>query len=114
MSNIERILIVGGGIAGLTLATALHQHGFTPELIERSPAWQAIGAGIAVQPNGMRILHALGMGAAVEQAKLHQILRAAAAAVPSRLGLSVSMLTHSDDRVSVDFSDGSTGLYDLV
>ena len=61
-------MIVGGGIAGLTLATALHQHGFTPEIIECSPAWQAIGAGIAVQPNGMRILHALGMGAAVEQA----------------------------------------------
>ena len=68
MANIERILIVSGGIAGLTLATALHQQDFTAQLIERSPSWHAVRAGIAVQPNGMRILHALGMGAAVERA----------------------------------------------
>src|SRR5262245_46291625 len=68
MANIERILIVGGGIAGLTLAMALRQRGFRPELIERSQSWQTVGAGIAVQPNGMRILQALGMGAAVERA----------------------------------------------
>src|SRR3954471_4064154 len=68
MAPVERILIVGGGIAGLTLATALHQRGMRAELIERSPAWHAVGAGIAVQPNGMRILYAPGMGAAVEQA----------------------------------------------
>jgi len=52
MAPVERILIVGGGIAGLTLATALHQRGMRAELIERSPAWHAVGAGIAVQ-NGM-------------------------------------------------------------
>ena len=68
MANVERILIVGGGIAGLTLATALHQHGFTAELVERSTAWHALGAGILVQANGMRMLRALGLGAAVEQA----------------------------------------------
>jgi 2-polyprenyl-6-methoxyphenol hydroxylase-like FAD-dependent oxidoreductase len=70
MADVERILIVGGGIAGLTLATALHQRDFQPELIERSPTWDhiAIGAGIAVQPNGMRVMHALGMGRAIEKA----------------------------------------------
>jgi len=39
MVDVGRILIVGGGIAGLALATALHQHGCTAELIERSPSW---------------------------------------------------------------------------
>lgn len=68
MADVERILIVGGGIAGLTLATALHRQGFTAELVERSQIWRALGAGIAVQGNGMRMLHALGIGAAVEQA----------------------------------------------
>lgn len=65
----ERILIVGGGIAGLTLATALHQQGFTTELVARNRSWHAVGAGFLVQANGMRILHALGLGAAVEQAR---------------------------------------------
>ena len=32
-----RILIVGGGIAGLTLAGLLSQRGFTPAVAERVP-----------------------------------------------------------------------------
>jgi len=61
-------LLSGGGIAGLTLARALRGHGFTVELVERSTAWRAEGGGIAVQPNGMRMLRALGLDAAVERA----------------------------------------------
>ena len=68
MANIERILIVGGGIAGLTLATALHQQGFRAKLVERSSTWHATGAGILLHANGMRVLRALGLGDAVEQA----------------------------------------------
>jgi len=64
----RRILIAGGGIAGLTAAAALHQRGFDAELIERNQDWGAVGAGIAVQPNGMRVLRKLGIGGAVEQA----------------------------------------------
>ena len=152
MANVERILIVGGGIAGLTLASALHQQGFKAELVERSTAWHAVGAGIAVQANGMRMLHALGMGAAVEHAgtvvrrwsfcdqqgevlcetdlealwggvgpcigiertKLQQVLLSGAAAVPCRLGTSIISLIQDSHRVSVRFSDGSAGEYDLV
>ena len=154
MADIERILIVGGGIAGLTLAGALHARAFRPELVERSPSWDeiAIGAGIGVQANGMRVLRALGMAAAVEQAgwvnrrwcfcdqrgevlcetdlealwgdaapfvgiertKLHQVLVAGAAAVPQRLGISVASLTQHGRGVSVGFSDGSSGEYELV
>ena len=68
MATIERILIVGGGIAGLTLARAFHHQGFRAELVERSPEWQATGAAIQLHANGMRILHALGLGEEVEQA----------------------------------------------
>jgi 2-polyprenyl-6-methoxyphenol hydroxylase-like FAD-dependent oxidoreductase len=45
MDSLERILIVGGGIAGLTLVTALHQQGFSPELVERIGERPATGAG---------------------------------------------------------------------
>jgi 2-polyprenyl-6-methoxyphenol hydroxylase-like FAD-dependent oxidoreductase len=68
MTKLGRILIAGGGIAGLTAAAALNQRGFAPELVERSPVWQALGAGISIQPNAMRVLRALGIAAAVEQA----------------------------------------------
>ena len=68
MPRARRILIAGGGIAGLTAAAALHQRGFDAELIERNQDWGAVGAGIAVQPNGMRMLRKLGIGGAVEQA----------------------------------------------
>ena len=152
MANVERILIAGGGIAGLTLATALHQHSFRAELVERSPVWHATGAGILLHANGVRVLRALGVGKAVEQAGavvrrwgfsdqqgevlcdtdleemwgevgpcigierpiLQQVLVAGAAAVPCRLGTAVTSLTQDEHRVSVGFSDGSSGDYDLV
>jgi 2-polyprenyl-6-methoxyphenol hydroxylase-like FAD-dependent oxidoreductase len=68
MAHVERILIVGGGIAGLSLAIALHRQGFAAEIVERSPAWPAIGAGIALHANGVRVLRALGLAEAITQA----------------------------------------------
>src|SRR5262249_54639237 len=68
MATIDRVLIVGGGIAGLTLGRALCQRRFTVDLVEESAEWRAEGGGIAVQPNGMRMLGKLGLAAAVEGA----------------------------------------------
>jgi len=67
MADVERILIVGGGIAGLSVATALHRQGLTPELVERSTTWPAVGAGINLPANGVRVLRALGVGEAVNR-----------------------------------------------
>lgn len=61
MANVKRILIVGGGIAGLSAAAALHRQGLTPELVERSAVWPAVGAGINLPANGVRVLRALGL-----------------------------------------------------
>ena len=55
----ERMLIVGGGIAGLSLAAALRRHGHAPELVERAPAFGAVGAGIALSPNALAMLRRL-------------------------------------------------------
>jgi 2-polyprenyl-6-methoxyphenol hydroxylase-like FAD-dependent oxidoreductase len=55
------ILIVGGGIGGLTAAVAFRQRGFTVTLIEKDPAWSAYGVGIIQQGNVLRALNALGI-----------------------------------------------------
>ncbi len=54
-----RTLIVGGGIAGLTAATALHRRGIPVEVAERTPEFGIIGSGITIQANASAVLDAL-------------------------------------------------------
>ena len=68
MAKVERILIVGGGIAGLALAVALRQRGFAPEIVERSGTWPIAGAGILLHGNSLRALRFLGLDEAVTKA----------------------------------------------
>ncbi|KAF2137762.1 uncharacterized protein K452DRAFT_329104 [Aplosporella prunicola CBS 121167] len=56
-----RVAIVGGSIAGLTLALALEKHGIDFVVLEAYPEIASqVGASIAVLPNGFRILDQLG------------------------------------------------------
>ena len=55
------ILIIGGGIGGLTAALALARAGFTAHVVERSAEFCEIGAGIQLAPNALRVLDELGM-----------------------------------------------------
>jgi len=61
MSRVERVLIVGAGMAGLTLAISLRRRGFNPEIVERQPAWPVHGAGIYLVGNAMRALGSLNL-----------------------------------------------------
>jgi 2-polyprenyl-6-methoxyphenol hydroxylase-like FAD-dependent oxidoreductase len=60
-----RVVIIGGGIGGLTAALALRREGFEPEVYERAPALLEVGAAIAVWPNAFRVLERLGLGETV-------------------------------------------------
>jgi 2-polyprenyl-6-methoxyphenol hydroxylase-like FAD-dependent oxidoreductase len=68
MKRNERILIVGGGIAGLTAAVALRRRGFAADLVERAASWRALGAGIVIQPNAMRLLREINVGTHLDMA----------------------------------------------
>lgn len=57
--KIERVLIVGAGMAGLCLAISLRRQGLSPEIVERQPGWPAHGAGIYLVGNAMRALGSL-------------------------------------------------------
>ena len=57
-----KTLIIGGGIAGLTLAALMHQRGEAPMIIEReNPEQEEGGYMLGLLPLGGRVLNQLGM-----------------------------------------------------
>lgn len=56
-----KIVIVGGGIAGLSLARELTLRGVRPTVLERAPQLNPVGAGIIMNPNAMRVLEKNGL-----------------------------------------------------
>jgi 2-polyprenyl-6-methoxyphenol hydroxylase-like FAD-dependent oxidoreductase len=57
----RKILIVGGGIAGLTATVALCQVGFEVDVVEINPQWSIYGVGIIQQGNALRALDRIGL-----------------------------------------------------
>jgi salicylate hydroxylase len=67
------IAVVGGGIAGLTLAIALHKRRVPVAIYERSPMFGEIGAGVSFGPNAveaMKLCH-VEIYEAFERIKTH-------------------------------------------
>ena len=67
-STVERVVIVGGGIAGLSAALALQQQGVTVRLFEQAEQFGEVGAGITLSQPASRGLFALGLREAIEAA----------------------------------------------
>jgi 2-polyprenyl-6-methoxyphenol hydroxylase-like FAD-dependent oxidoreductase len=61
MSDIRRVLIVGGGVGGLTAATAFARRGVEVVLIEKRPAFDVPGVGLGQPANALRVYDALGV-----------------------------------------------------
>jgi 2-polyprenyl-6-methoxyphenol hydroxylase-like FAD-dependent oxidoreductase len=150
----QSVLIVGGGIAGLTSAIALCQRGHTVEVIEKDPDWSVYGVGIIQQANVIRAVAELGViddyveaGFAYDHVEIYKPDGELAAKVPAqrlvdkypaqlgigrpalqkvladrtraegasiRLGVVVTGLDEDGDGVSVTFSDGTNGRYDVA
>ena len=70
-ADASKIVIVGGGIGGLTAALSLIKHGFAVEVYEQAPVLKEIGAGVQISANGMRVLSALGVADQIVEEAAH-------------------------------------------
>ena len=61
MARREPILIVGGGLGGLTTALALSRYGVAARVLEGAPQFGAIGYGIQFGPNVFHVFDRLGL-----------------------------------------------------
>lgn len=63
-----QVAIVGGGIGGLAAALALQRQGIRADVYERSASLRGAGAGLAMHPNGVRMLRELGLAQPLRRA----------------------------------------------
>lgn len=149
-----KILVIGGGIGGLTAAIALRGDGHQVEVIERDPDWSVYGVGIIQQGNVVRAMAhldliddylAAGFGydevsvflptgqcvariptpklvpdypanVGIGRRALHKVLgdRTISAGANVRLGVVATAFHDDGAEVDVDFSDGTSGRFDMV
>ena len=61
------VLVSGGGIGGLASALATARAGWQVALLEQSPVFGEVGAGIQLGPNVVKVLQGLGLEQALRQ-----------------------------------------------
>ncbi len=61
MAAVRNTLVVGGGIAGMSLAVSLRKIGVAVDLVEIDPEWKVYGAGITLTAPSLRAFEELGV-----------------------------------------------------
>jgi len=71
LNDLNRILIAGAGLGGLTAAACLLRDGFDVDVFEQAPALGEVGAGIQLSANAMHVLNHIGIGDEITQTSVH-------------------------------------------
>ncbi len=66
--NATSINIIGGGVGGLTCALAFVKRGARVCVFEKAKAFKAVGAGIQITPNAMRVFREFGLSQSLMKA----------------------------------------------
>lgn len=157
MAAVHDVLVVGAGMAGVGLGILLVEAGVNVRVVDTKDGVHALGSGITLQGNALRVLRDLGVweevaahGYAFDDLALRApdphgslvaqlselrtggpdlpatlgisrpdlariaVDRAVAAGVRFDYGLGIEGLQAAEDSVSVTFTDGTTGRYDLL
>ncbi|KRF25981.1 FAD-dependent monooxygenase [Phycicoccus sp. Soil803] len=157
MPAVSNVLVIGAGAAGTAVAILLAEGGVSVELVDVKPDVSALGSGITLQGNALRVLRQLGVWDQVREhgfafdtlglrapdpngtlvAELEDVRtggpdlpatvgmyrpdlakilvdRATDVGVKVRFGTTFTDLDDDGAGVTVRFSDGSSGRYDLV
>lgn len=61
MSPQFKIIVVGGGLGGLTFALACIRYGISIDVYEQAPKFGTVGAGVEIGPNAVQVLNKLGL-----------------------------------------------------
>lgn len=61
MSSVRKVLVIGGGIAGMCLAIQLRKIGVEVDLVEIDPEWRVYGAGITISGPTLRAFKEIGV-----------------------------------------------------
>jgi len=73
MTTSNKIVVIGGGIGGLTAALALLKRGMDVEVYEQASRLGEVGAGIQISANGTRVLIALGLEEALRKIQVNPL-----------------------------------------
>ena len=61
MAAVDRVLVVGGSMAGMSCAIQMRKAGIAVDLVEIDPTWKAVGAGITITGPTLRAIKTIGV-----------------------------------------------------
>jgi 2-polyprenyl-6-methoxyphenol hydroxylase-like FAD-dependent oxidoreductase len=94
------VVIIGGGICGLSLALNLKQRGIDCRVYERTPEIKPLGVGITLLPHAMREFNALRLGDELKTVKAASSIASASSSTRSRAANTPAILTRKSASIA--------------